>query len=109
MPQEFVTNYENDMRWGFFTNIIGTDIPFKDYELSVEPTTSTINVSDILKTVHNVTPEIDSNIVWYFTNNINENSGNTILNTLGWYPNIDGIVGSNPGEADVIFILPINN
>jgi|GEM_PF-4288610 len=109
VPKELVTNYEEDKTWGFFTNIIGTDIPFKNYELSVEPTISTINVSDVLEVSHNINPEINSNVVWYFTNNLNEYSGNQILNTLGWYPNIEGIIGSNSGEADVVFILPINN
>ena len=106
IPSQYKTNYENDTTWKFFTKIVGSDTPFEEYQVTVNPSELTINVNEDLAVNLNTTPQIDSNIIFYFDNNFNEENKSDILNTR--YPNEKQIYGVNPGEADVIFMLPMN-
>lgn len=99
VPAEYKSNYENDQNWAFFSNIVGLEIPYTDYNISVEPSEITINVGEQIEITPSVDPFISSNI----NMNVNDPNGPVSFIRFG------NVCGNFAGEGDIVCTLMLNN
>lgn len=99
IPSANFNKYENDPSWSFFKKLINLNVSLDDYSLILKTTALNINVGENFQIDYEIIPTIETNIFTYTI-------GNSVRKV---YEKEFDFYGSQQGEADLYYILPLNN